>query len=229
MAMHGGRTPYDEAGALTGPARVLYADTAQAVPTSPWDVVPPVASAGGEYAALTAWKDFGLAADAPQYAHDKDSDGLDYEQPSGSLFEEITDINRSFKAQVGHIDELTMGIIENSASVTTLAAAAGKSAVKKLDIGSYASFKQWRIVMISFRPTGSGVVTEPAPSPVGTRPPAVALILPRVILAAEASELSPERGSPANIEVTFNVIPETTLASGKEHGFWGFEQPGVIA
>jgi hypothetical protein len=40
MAMHGGRTPWDEAGALAGPARVLYAPTSVAVPGDIWDIVP---------------------------------------------------------------------------------------------------------------------------------------------------------------------------------------------
>src|SRR4051794_17014430 len=122
MTMHGGRTPYEEEGALTGPARVLYAPTSTAVPTDAWDIVPAVATAGGEYPSKTGWFDFGLAADAPTYSHSRESEGLEYQQPSGALFQAITAIERQMTVQVAHIDEDTLHIIENSPVATTIAA-----------------------------------------------------------------------------------------------------------
>lgn len=224
----GGLYPYDQAGALTGPARVLWADIAQAVPVDMYDVIPGVATAGGEYVAKTGWNDFGLAADAPQYSHDKDTSGLDYENVAGSLFEQISEIARSLTAQVAQIDAANVKLFENANTIQTIAAAAGKAAQDKVAIGSYRALRQYRIAMISYRPDGAVDIVEPAPSG-RTRPAAVALILPRVSLAAEGTDLEWSRGDPVNAEVQFTAFPEPTLATGAEHGFWIFEKAGTIA
>ena len=228
MPMHGGRTPYDEAGALVGPARALYAPVGTPVPTDIWDIIPAVADSQGEYNAKTGWFDFGLAADAPSYSHNRDSEGLEYEQPSGALFQQITSIERQMVLQVAHIDEKTLQIIENANTATTIAAGPNESAQKKVNVGLYSDTPVWRVVLVSFRPGGAGIVTEPPPSPVGNRPPLVARVIPRCVIAAEESELEFGRGDPVNAEVTFSAENEPTAPAGGEHGFWIVEQPGTI-
>ena len=49
MAMHGGRVPWDEAGALQGPARTVVAALADVAtaPTSLWDIVSPTPDVRG--------------------------------------------------------------------------------------------------------------------------------------------------------------------------------------
>src|SRR4029453_1211901 len=123
----GGKTPYDAGGALAGPARVLYARTTD-VPTVPvdlWDIVPAVADSQGEDHPKTGWNDFGLSADAPSYTHSKESEGLEYQQPKGVLFEQISPITRTFTAQIGQIDPSNMQIVENTQALTAIAASAG--------------------------------------------------------------------------------------------------------
>lgn len=226
MALGGGRTPYDPAGALTGPARVLYAPLSVAVPADLWDIVP-AENTAGEYPAETGWIDFGLAADAPVYNHSKEVQGLEYQQPSTVLFEQISKVERTFTAQVGQIDPANMRIVENSQSANeAVTAAAGKSAGVNLRFGLYDEFITYRIAMVSFRPSGAAVVTE---SDATVRPPAVALILPACRLSAEDSEFTFERGTPVNAAIKFTVFPEETLDAGEEHGFWFFETPGTIA
>lgn len=227
--MHGGRTPWDEAGALAGPARVLYAPTSVAVPGDCWDIVPAVATAGGEYPAKTGWEDFGLAADAPSTTHGRDSSGLDYQQPSGALFQAITAVTRSLTLNVAHIDERTIQIIENADAATTIAAATGESALKKVYVGLYSDVPQWRIALVSFRPSGAGTVVEPAPSPIGSRPPAVVRVIPRATISSDDTELSFPEGEPAGGNVTFTAESEPTAPAGGEHGYWVFEQVGTIA
>lgn len=226
MALGGGRTPYDPAGALTGPARVLYAPLSVAVPGDLWDIIP-AENTAGEYPAETGWIDFGLAADAPVYNHSKEVEGLEYQQPSSVLFEQISNITRTFQAQIGQIDPDNMRIVENTQSADeAIAAAAGKSALTQVRFGLYDEFITYRIAMISYRPSGSAVVTEGD----GTvRPPAVALILPACRLSAEDSEFTFERGTPVNAAIQFTVFPEETLDAGEEHGYWSFETPGTIA
>lgn len=226
MAATGGRMPYDQAGALAGPARVLYAPISATVPDAFEDIVP-FENTSGEYAAVGDWEDFGLAADAPTYNHSRETEGLEYEQSKGVLFEQLSEIARTFTAQVAEIRPETMKIVENTSSaIESVAAASGKSAVKKLPFGTYESLTPYRIAMVSYRPDGSAVVTE---SDGTIRPPAVVLVLPRVVLGAEDSEFSFGSGEPVNAPISFNVINEDTLDAGEEQGFWLFEQPGTIA
>src|SRR4051794_29314388 len=225
----GGKTPYDAGGALAGPARVLYSrpEDVTTVPVDLWDIIPAVADAQGEYPVKTGWKDFGLSADAPSYTHSKESEGLEYQQPKGVLFEQISAITRTFTAQIGQIDPENMQIVENTQSLTSIAAAAGESAQKKVPFGLYSEFKNVRIAMITYRPSGTPSVTEPAPSNI-VRPAAVALVLPLCVLSAEDSEFTFDKGAPVNAAITFTVLPVQALGAGKEHGFWLFETPGII-
>jgi len=223
--------PFDSQGALAGPARVAYADPTE-VSTAPddcWDIVTPVADADGEYPLETGWNDFGLAAEAPSYTHSKETEGLEYQQPKGLLFEQISDITRSFTAQIAQIDPENMVIVENASAVEEIASASGKSAVDKVAFGLYQEFKSVRIALITYRPAGTLTVTEPSPSPVGTRPAAVILVLPLCVLSAEDSEFEFDKGAPVNAAISFTVLADQSLGAGKEHGYWCFERPGVIA
>lgn len=225
MAVSGGRIPFDQATALAGPARTVYSPISGTVPGNLYDVVPGVNSAG-EYPLASTWKDFGLAADAPSYSHSRETEGLEYEQSAGVLFEQISEIARTFTAQIGGISPENMKIVENTNSaIETIAASANKAAQEKVPFGTYSSLTAYRVAMISYRPDGSATVTEPD----GTvRPPAVALILPRVVLGADDSEFSFGAGEPVNGPISFNIINEDTLPSGEEQGFWVFEKPGTI-
>lgn len=227
MALGGGRTPYDPAGALTGPARVLYAPITAAVPADLWDVVPAIRDGSGEYPAVGDWEDFGLAADAPSYSHSKDVEGLEYQQPAGVLFEQISDITRTITVQIAQIDPANMRIVENTqAANEAIAADANQSALTQVRFGLYDEFVSYRVAMVGFRPSGAAVVQEPDGY---VRPPAVALILPNVRLSAEDSEITMERGEPVNAAIQFTVFPEDTLDAGEEHGYWVFETAGTIA
>lgn len=236
MARTGGRTPYDKENAATGPARVAWADPTVVTthPVNPDDIVQQVADSNGEYPLKTNWTDFGLAADAPSLTHDKETEGLEYEQPTGLLFEAISQITRQFTAQVAEIDKENLKIIENSVDEAAISASAAsaaigvkRSAATKVYTGLYNQFRQYRIALISYRPVGAGVVTEPGP-PVITRPPALIRYIPLCVLSAEESELSFEKGEPTNAAVTFTVQPDSTMGAKKEHGYWILETPGSI-
>ena len=229
MALTGGRMPYDAGGALTGPARVIYGlQGTSLTPTSDlWDVIPAVANAQGEYPVKTGFRDFGLAADAPSYSHDKETEGIEYEQPSSDLFEQISNITRSFTAQIAQIDPTNMEIVENTqAGQAAVAAAANESAGIKVGFGMYDVLLSRAIILVSYRPSGAGEVVEPSGL---RRPPAVALMLPSCRLAAEESEFEFAKGEPVNAEIGFTVFPASGFPAGQEHGFWFFENPGTIA
>jgi hypothetical protein len=231
MARTGGRFPYDKSNAATGPARVVWAELTEPVPSDLSAIVAMVADVDGEYPLAGTWNDFGLAADAPQYSHDKKTDSLAYEQPAGGLFEQVSEITRQFKANVAEIEPENLKIVENSEITQAIATSAAGAPTKKgaqtlVHIGTYASLKQVRIALLSNRPDGAGEVTEPGGA---TRPPFVGLILPVCTLAAETSQLTFKRGDPVAAEITFTVVGDPSLGVGKEHGYWALEAAGAIA
>lgn len=234
MARSGGRTPYDKTLALAGPARVVWAERTVALPVDLSDIVQQVADVNGEYPTKTGWNDFGLAADAPSYSHDKDTSGLEYEQPTGILFEQLDEITRQFTAQIAEIDAAALKIIENTQTTEAIAASAAaapdasrKSAQTKIWTGLYSSFRPYRIALISYRPVGAGEVIEAGATEV-RRPPAVARVIPLCSLASEETSMDFESGEPTNAEVTFTINADTALGAGKEHGYWVTEAPGTI-
>ncbi len=234
MARTGGRFPFDASLAVTGPARVLWAPTTVAVPADLNDVIQLVADASGEYPAKTGWVDFGLAADAPSYSHGKDTEGLEYEQPAGALFNVVSEITRQFTAQVAELDDQALKIIENTSLTATVAASAAgapaaskKPAQTKIHTGLYTTLASYRMAWIFQRPPGSATVTEPGP-PTVTRPPFIGRIFPLVQLSADETEIESAKGDPGNAEVNFDVVTDPAQGAGKEHGYWVYETPGAI-
>lgn len=225
--MHGGRMPYDEGGALTGPARVLFAPVATAVPTGL--VIQNVADEDGEYPPITGWFDFGLAADAPSYSHSRESEGITYQQPSGDLFQAISSVARSLTVQVAHIDEKTLEIIENAAAASSVSPVAGSHAgYKRVDVGLYTDVPIWRVALISYRPSGAGEVVEPVAAGGTHRPPMVMRVIPRCSISADETSMDFDRGTPVNAPVTFVNATEPTAPAGGEHGYWIVENEGTI-
>lgn len=226
-AMHGGRMPYDEGGALVGPARVLFAPTSVSVPTGL--VIENVADEDGEYPPITGWVDFGLAADAPTYSHSRESEGITYQQPSGDLFQQISAVTRTLTVQVAHIDGENLEIIENSGHVADVAAAAGIHAgLEKVNVGLYTDVPVWRVALISYRPSGASEVIEPVAAGSTNRPPMVMRVIPRCTITADETSMDFDRGTPVNAPVTFNALTEPTASAGAEHGYWLVEKPGTI-
>lgn len=224
--MHGGRMPYDEQGALVGPARCLFAPVATAVPTGL--VVAHVADEDGEYPPITGWYDFGLAADAPSYTHSRESEGITYQQPSGDLFQQISSVDRTMELQIAHIDADTLQIVENANTPTEVATVANTHpGYDKVDVGLYTDTPVWRVALISFRPGGANEVVE-TDSGI-TRPSMVMRVIPRSTIAADESSTDFDRGTPVNFSVTFNALTEPSAPAGGEHGYWIVEHAGTIA
>lgn len=224
MANTGGRTPWDQEGALVGPARVVWAPLSVAVPESAWDVVAPVA-VSGEYPLATGWVDFGLAVNGPLYDHSRTVVGLGYQQPAQDLFQQVEKVVRKFTVDMAQFTPSNIALIENTQDTpATVASSTGKSSGKKLRFGLYSSLAAYRVCMISYRPEGVQPVTEPGGL---TRPPAAVLVLPRVQLGANNSQMQFDRGKGVNAPIEFEVFPETTLPASFEHGFWWLEDGGV--
>lgn len=215
-----------KADALTGPAKIVYAPIAQAVPANISDIIAMV-GVSGVYAPFTGYKEFGLAADAPSYTRGIESEGIEYDNVQGPLFERITAINRQLTANVGSINPENAMIWENAPAVATIAAAAGKSAQSAVKIGTFEESAEYRVAIICQRPKKAVLVTEPGGV---TRGGLVVLSLYRCTLAAEDLELSFGSDEAIAGEITFTVFPELTVTNpAQQYGQYFFEQAGTIA
>lgn len=228
MPMSGGRFPFDQLDALTGPARVLIANVTTPIPADPYDIVPAVADANGEYPAIAPWRDTGLSADSPSYTRGIDTEGIEYEQPSGALFEQVSAVNRSFTAQVAGIATTNLQLIENAPRTQTVAAGTGQPGGQKVAFGQFASLPRYRVALVADRPTGAGEVVEPG-TPGRRRPPSVILVMYECGLAAEDADFEFSRGDPVNVGLSFTLFPAAGQPAGEEHGYWWLEQAGTIA
>ncbi len=229
MPMTGGRNPIDILEALAGPAWLLIRDLpgSPTVPADPAAVVSPVADSSGEYAPVSPWRYTGLAADDFAFSAGREVAGLEY-SGKGELFKKVTSVSYQVQAQLAGIAQLNLALIANSQSTSTVAAAAGKPAYKRVGLGLYDNLKRYQIALVADRPTGAGVVTEPAPSN-RTRPPSVIIIGNNVGLGDDESEFTFSDSEPVNAQVTFDFAPLSGAANGREHGDVYEETPGVIA
>lgn len=219
-------TGYKQEGAVSGPARVLYAPTTVAVPAGLDSIINLVADVNGVYAPKTGWVDFGLAADASSYSKGHDTEGQEYEQPTGLLFEQVSDINRQITVNMAEILPENLQIIESSGVISTKAAAANVSAQQVLKAGSFTSVTRYRIAIISQRDVGAVKVTEPGGLERGGLVAQVGLAC---ALSGDDSELSSGAGDPISADVQFTLFPETGQPKGQEYVHHYLEQAGVIS
>lgn len=226
----GGRHPYNPKGALVGPFNALYAPTSVAVPADLYDIVNGIKDVNGIYQPQTGWVYTGLAADAHSYTHSRDTEGIEYDNVAGDLFEKVSDITRLLEVHFAELLVEQLKIIENTATSSTIAAATNQAPQTKVPFGVYDSLLQYRFALVGYRPEDAnvGLITEGTAGP--TRPPMYATVFPLVTLSTEDSEFSFDKADPVDVPVTFKVSPEATLPAGQEHGFHVYENaPATIA
>jgi hypothetical protein len=208
--------PYDLAKTVVGAVRILWAPITQTLPTKVQDVHAMTST----YAAAGTWKDFGAQKSVPQYNRDINVQGNQIQQETGDVFEEVTEVKRSFRVPVAEITPETLQIIENAPSVDTIAAASGAGSQKGLAVGSFTDLNQYRIYFVGRRKAPYGAVTEPGGL---KRGPFVGYVGYRASLSADAVNIDFEKGNLAEAVVTFDFFPEPGQPSGQEYGKWLFE------
>jgi hypothetical protein len=219
---------FDPLDVATGPGRFLIAPNTAPVPTDPYGAMSATGNAQGFYPAIAPWRDTGLSVDAPSYTHAKESEGLEFQQVKGTLFDRITEVTRTITAQVSGINASNLSLIENvpPANVTEIVASAGKPAATKVEFGRYSRLLSYRGILMFERADDTAPVTEPGGK---TRPPALYLILPLMQLSAdEDAEFEIASGEAVNVAVSFKVLPTPGSARGKDHGMWYLEKPGTF-
>ena len=200
---------------------------ATAAPANIADVIAMNNSAGA-YALQSGWTDLGATTGGTDYERGMEESELEIDQVAGTIDAEITDVPRSIKLPLAHISDDILKVIENG-SVTTVAAAANKSAQQRVEAGLFADLPLYRVCLIALRSLKAAIATENAGGGALQRGRMVMLALYRVQLEADAASFSFEKGSLWSGEVGFRLFPEPGKASGKEHLSWFTETAGTIA
>lgn len=217
---------YDRADAVVGPSHVLIAPIEEDVPADLSAIIALKADSNGLYVPQGDWDYLGLAADSQSYSVTHDSEEIEYEQPSGALFETVSGLVRQIVANMGSINQENLQLIENAPAPTAIAAGANKSAQSSQTFGSYSALTEYRVALIAQRKQSSVEVTEPGGNKRGGF---VAHVLYRATLAAEDREIEYSKGEPTGVEVTFTGYPESGQPAGKEYGTHLIEAAGTIA
>jgi len=220
-----GTLPYDVNNLLAGAARVFISDDTP-LPAVPVDLSD-IQDLTEPYAAQTGWLDVGATTDASAYSRDMTSQEYTIEQTNTPVLEDITEVTRTLRVTIGEIKPEHLQLVEESSSIVTIAAAAGKSAQKQVEFGTIGSLTRRRVAFVGQRNKASGVVQEPASGPARGR--FVALVLYQAQISAEAAEVSLVKWNLASVPVTFKSYPEDGLTSGQEFGSWFLEEAGTIA
>ena len=228
MALTGYPFPYDIENLLGGAVRILYADADGGAgdPGVPADLSEVIDMDGGGYAPVTNWTDLGATRDSFTYTRGFDTEGWEIQQLAGNVIEEITDLSRTMEISFADLRPEHLAMIEGAPAPTTIAAAAGKSAQKKIAFGSFVSLKRYRFAFISQRPQAAGLVVQTDAAERGRFFAGVAY---SAQLSADEVEFEQDKGALTAVGVTFTMFPEEGEPRGEEYGTYFDEQAGTIA
>jgi hypothetical protein len=226
MALAGYPFPYDIDNLLVGAVRILYAPTTEPIPDSIADVIGMVSP----YHALTGWKDIGATKESFTYTRSFDTEGLEIQQSTSALFEEITSIARTIECSLAEFNPEVLALIEGAESTPgTVAAAANASAQKVVKFGSFSTLERFRWAFISRRNKASGLVTEPGAGG-ATRGRLVMGVLNQAQLASDDADIEQAKGELTAAGVKFTAFPDETVEESADNfGAWYFENEGTIA
>jgi len=207
---------------VSGACAIVYTPVATTAPVNIADIVTLV----GPPAPAAAWLLYGATKGGASYTLDVKADELTIDQRTGATFEDITDITRSLKFDIAELSAEHWKITEQAAEITTVAAAAGKSAQKLVKSGSFSEYDRYRTAFIGQRRKSQGIVTEPGGV---TRGCYIVAGFYSAALAASSSETKFDQGALATRSLEVKAFPDSTLTAGADTMFFFEEQPGTIA
>jgi hypothetical protein len=180
------------------------------------------------YHAKTGWKDIGATKESFTYTRSFDTEGLEIQQSTSALFEEITSIARTIECSLAEFNPEILALVEGAESAPgTVAAATGASAQKVIKFGSFATLERNRFAFISRRNKASGLVTEGAGL---TRGRLVMGLLNQAQLASDDADIEQDKGALTAAGVKFTAFPDEDVEESADNfGAWYFEDAGTIA
>lgn len=213
--------PYDIGNLLGGAVRILYAPLSQAIPANIADVIDMVSP----YAPKTGWLEVGATKEGFSSSGGFDESGYEIQNTPDEVLSEITTVTRGITVSFAELTPANLQLIEGAPNIATIAAAAGKSAQKKVAFGSFSSRTNYRWAYISRRSIDSGIVIEPGGKQRGRFFLGAAY---RGKLAADAHTFDQEKGNLSAVGVSWTLSPEPGQIEGEEHGAYFDEQAGTI-
>jgi hypothetical protein len=223
-----GAFPYNIDNLLGGAVRILFADpTADddpGVPASIADVI----DMKTPYAPKVGWTDLGATKESFNYHRAFEVEGWEIQQLAGNVVQEITSITRTIELSVAEFRPETLVMIENAPAIADVAAAAGKSAQKRVGFGNFQSLQRYRWAFISRRSKASGLVSEAAAPGSLQRGRFFMGVLYQAQVSADDLTVEQAKGALTASGITFTSFPEPTEPEGEEYGAWYDEQAGVI-
>jgi hypothetical protein len=178
------------------------------------------------YTPETGWINGGAAVSARGYTRGLSSEGIDIQEQTGNLFEDITETTRTVSLPFAEIKPELEEIIENSPQIADIPAAAGVSEQAVVALQSISTLRRYRIAIIGVRRTESGVVLEGDGRQRGRF---VGRLLNLATLSADDTEQTMEKGSLAERTVAFTAFSDSEVDA--DDGEWGglvMEKAGTV-
>jgi hypothetical protein len=179
------------------------------------------------YAPVDSWENGGAAVSQRGYTRGLSSEGIDIQEQTGNLFEDITETTRTVSLPFAEINPFLESIIENSPAIDDIDAAPGVSEQSVVALQSISTLRRYRIAIIGVRRTESGVVVEPPDA--RQRGRFVGRLLNLCTLSADDTEQTMEKGSLAERVVAFTAFSDSEVDAND--GDWGrvvMEKAGTV-
>lgn len=211
--------PYDINKIATGPARVMYAPTTVAVPTKLSNLFLQKAP----YTAATGWLNAGATTGPTVIGRTFATAGLNIQQSTSTILDEITDVSRTVTIPIGQLDSALLAVMEQSGGVTTVAAGTGiDSGQTKVPFGTITDLGTYRVAVIYQFKKSQGIVIEP--TTLAERGRFAAWVGYFAKLTADNVQVSVGENEIVGGSLAFKLEDESTVtAAGTEQGFWIYE------
>lgn len=178
------------------------------------------------YAFVDPYSQLGASVDAKEYTTGHETQGLQIQEESADILDQVSGRSVGFKTDVAEIAPENMGVIENSRGVEAVSASSGVGAGTAVGIADFDDLIHYRGLLMGLRPERSGLVVESD----GTtkRGRIVAVVLWDITLAAEQRSIGFDKNGLGHANVTVKAYPDPTQPTDFRFGRWMFEAAGSI-
>ena len=208
---------------LAGVCHTFVAPITAAVPVNLADIIALV----GTPAPAAPWRYLGATDDdSGTFERDFKVEDFTIGQRNGAVLRDVTELHLGFTTDLSEVTPENLQLILEGSTITTVAAAANKSAQKHVRGGSFSELTRYRVAFVARRKKSQALITEPGGNQRGAY---VAGVLYNVALGADKSSVKFSKKGLAQLPVQFEAYPEDTLPQGQEYYTFIEEQPGIIA
>lgn len=208
--------PYDSRNLVVGAWRALLAPASEPVPDDLDDII----SLSYPYTPKGTWFDVGAAKSSSTYTRGLDSEGIEIQQETGTIFDEITSTNRQVALSIAEFTPELVQIIENSPDPVE------QGNLVRLPLTSITDLEEYRLVAINLRKKASGIVSE---SGGRSRGRMLGVVLNLVAISADDVDAEGDKGNLAEMQVTFKARPDANVdPEDGDWGAWYFEEAGGV-